>query len=185
MRGIGIAPVASEDDPDLDAATAGQVIDEVSTDIQAHGWFFNKEFNWKLTPDETTGYIQVPGSVLSIVTSGASRSAGLIIRDNKIYDLWNHTFDLRDRVVTISGSDVGYIEFTFITELAFNDLPPTAKMAISYVARRKFAQDLEIDERRWKFQKKDEIQAMNTFLREDAKNNKRNYLHELFCDSGS
>jgi len=178
LRGIGIAPVATEDDPDLDAATAGQVVDQVSMDMQSRGWWFNKEGNWKLTPNETTGYISAPASALSIITSGNSRNIGLTIRGTKIYDLYNHTYDLSDRAYSESGSTVLFIEFTFITELAFNDMPPVARQAVAYAARRQFAQDLEVDERRYTFQSRDEEVAYNNMIREDAKNTKRNPLRD-------
>jgi len=178
LRGIGLAPVATEDDPDLDAATAAQVIDQVTMDMQAKGWWFNKESNWKLSPDETTGYIQAPPSALSIVTTGASRCVGLSIRGTKIYDLHNHTFDLRDRAITDNDSVTPYIEFVFITELAFEDMPPIAMEAATYTARRMFAQDLEVDEKRWKFQMEDERVALIAMSREDARNRKRNYLRD-------
>ncbi len=174
LRGIGIAPVATEDDPDLDAATASQVINQVAMNIQSRGWWFNKESNWYISPDETTGYISAPSSALSIVTSGASRNEGLTIRDNKIYDLYNHTYDLRDRACSEPGSDILYIEFTFITELSFEDMPPVARQAVTFAARRQFAQDLEVDKSRYEFQAKDERIAYDNLLRENARNNKRN-----------
>lgn len=178
LRGIGIAPVATEDDPDLDAATAGQVVDEVTMDIQSRGWWFNKEGNWKLTPNTLTGEISAPPSALSIIPSGEARSEGLTIRDRKIYDLYNHTFDLRDRAYSEAGSDVLFIEFTFITEIPFEDLPPIARQAITYTARRQFAQDLEVDQTRFKFQFNDEQAAYNNMIREDARNTKRNTLKD-------
>lgn len=174
LRGIGISPVATEDDPDLDAALASQTIDDVSFDIQSRGWWFNREGNWKLTPDEITGYISAPGSALSIIPTGQLRGAGLTIRGTKIYDMHNHTFDLRS--VAVSDNGVSYIEFIFITELPFNDLPPIAKQAITYTARRLFAQDLELDDKRWKFQKEDENMAHTQLMREETKNKKRNSL---------
>jgi hypothetical protein len=39
-----------------------------------------------------------------------------------------------------------------------------------------FAQDLEVDEKRWKFQSKDEDYAMTALLREDTRNRRRNSL---------
>lgn len=178
LRGIGLAPVATEDDPDLDAATASQVIDQVTMDMQAKGWWFNKESNWKLSPDETTGYIQAPSSALSIVTTGMSRCVGLSIRGTKIYDLHNHTFDLRDRAIVDNDSVTPYIEFVFITELPFADMPPIARECVTYTARRMFAQDLEVDEKRWKFQMEDERLSLIAMSREDARNRKRNYLRD-------
>jgi len=181
LRGVGIAPVATEDDPDLDVAMAGQVVDQVNLDIQSRGWWFNKESNWKITPDETTGFIAIPSSVLSIVSSGNSRNVGLTIRDNKAYDLLNHTYDLRDRAFSEPGSDTKFIEFTLIFEIPFEDVPPIAKQAIVMIARRQFAQDLEVDPNRYKFQMQDEIVAYNNMIREDSKNVKRN----AFTDNAS
>ena len=176
LRGIGIAPVETEDDTDLDAATASQVIDNVSTDIQSRGWWFNKEYNVKISPEAITGYVSAPPSALSIVTSGGSRNEGLVIRGDKIYDLWYHTYDLSVRAISDAGSVTTYIEFAYVTELDYNDLPPVAKMAIAYTARRQFAQNLEVDVNRWKFQTYDEDRAMTAMLREDARSTKRNTL---------
>jgi len=175
LRGISLAPIAVDDDTDIDAATAGEVVDQISHEIQSRGWFFNKEHNWKLTPDPITGYIAAPSSALSIITTGQSRNVHLSIRGDKIYDLYNHTFDLRGRE-TSYGSDIKYIEFSFITELPFEQLPPSARIAISYIARQQFAQDMEVDEKRWKFQTTDAETAENTLLREEARNKKRNSL---------
>lgn len=174
LRGIGLSPVATEDDPDLDAGMAAQVIDQVQFDLQSRGWWFNREGNWKLAPDVVTGYISAPGSAISIIPSGDSRKAGLTIRGTKIYDTYNHTFDLRSRAV--GTEEASFIEFIFVTELPFNDLPPVAKQAVLYTARRLFAQDLEVDERRWKFQSEDERDAHIQLMREETKNKKRNSL---------
>lgn len=178
LRGIGIAPVATEEDPDLDAATAAQVIDQASMDIQSRGWWFNKEGNWKLTPDSITGYISAPSSALSIVSHGASRQDPLTIRGTKIYDLFDHTFDLRPRAYSEPGSDTLLIEFIFITELPFEDMPPVGRQAVTYTARRQFAQDMEVDANRWKFQGLDEELAMAALLREHSRNTKRNSIRD-------
>lgn len=176
LKGIGIAPIATEDDPDTDAGIAWQTIEQVSSEIQSRGWWFNREGNWKLTPDPITGYISVPGSARSIIPSGGSRGAGLTIRGTKIYDLYNHTYDLRDRAIEQDG--ILTIEFIFVTELDYSDLPPVAQIAIAYSARRVFAQDLEVDKQRWDFQKNDERDAHINLMREETKNKKRNTLRD-------
>lgn len=175
LRGISLAPIAVDDESDIDASTASEVIDQIAHELQSKGWWFNKEHNWKLTPDPVTGFIAAPASALSIITTGYSRAVGLTIRGTKIYDLYNHTFDLRNRT-TSEGSDVEYIEFSFITELPFEQIPPIARIAISYNARQQFAQDMEVDEKRWKFQTADADMAMTALLREEARNKKRNSL---------
>jgi hypothetical protein len=176
LRGIGLAPVATEDSGDLDASTASEVIDLVSQDIQSRGWWFNKEYGWKVTPDITTGYVLVPNNALSAVTIGPSRNHNLTIRDGKLYDTVNHTYDLSDIVYSEPGSSIGYIYLCYILEIDFDNLPSVASIAITYRARREFAQDLEVDQIRWKFQQQDEEQSMMRLLREDARNRKRNAL---------
>lgn len=172
LKGIGIAPVEVIDEEDADVVLAENTIDQVSRDIQSRGWFFNREFSWKITPDAGTGFVFVPNAATSMVTSGYSRDDNdLSMRGSKIYDLTNHTYDLTDRV-----NCENVIEFTFIMHLDYEELPPHARHAIMYIARRMFAQDLEVDQARWKFQKVDEEASFNLLLKEDAKNNKRNYI---------
>ncbi len=176
LAGISLAPVATDDEDnlDLDAAAASQVIDRISMHIQSKGWWFNEEREWKITPDAVTGYIAVPNSALSMIPTGVSNALRLSIRGNKVYDLEDHTFDLSSKVYTTGGSDTGYIEFTMIMGLDYADMPPVARMAVGYAARRQFAQDMEVDERRWNFQVKEEENAMAALLSEDARNKKRN-----------
>lgn len=178
LSGIGLAPVATEDEAnlDLDAATAFQVVTRTAIHLQAKGWWFNEESQWKITPDSVTGYIAVPNTTLSMITSGVSRHLNLSIRDSKVYDLDNHTYDLSSLVYTEAGSSVGYIEFTLVNNLEFEDMPPVARITATYMARRQYAQDMEVDERRWKFQKEEETSAWNQLLSEDARNKKRNSI---------
>ena len=178
LAGISLAPVATEDEAnlDLDAATAFQTVTRTAIHLQATGWWFNEESEWKITPDSVTGYISVPNNTLSMITSGVSRGLKLTIRDGKVYDLTNHTFDLSGLVYTPAGSQTGYIEFTIVSNLEFADMPPVARIACTYIARRQFAQDMEVDERRWKFQKTEEDVAMSQLLSEDSRNKKRNSI---------
>jgi len=171
LRGIGRDPVASVDDPDLDSAMALSTIEQVSIDIQTQGWWFNKEYNWKLS-GSTTGEVIVPNNALSVLPEGANRGNWVVIRGNKLYDMINHTYDLTPRLVD------GKIELSFIIELEFEQTPPVFRMAVAYVARRMFAQDLEVDSTRWQFQVEDENRAMSRLEREEARHRRRNYLSD-------
>jgi len=183
LRGIGIAPVVTEDDDDLDASTASNTIDEVAHSLQSRGWWFNKEGNWKLTPDSITGFISVPPSAISIVPTGDSWGQGLVIRGQYIYDTVNHTNDLRERAIS-GANDIIYVEFTFITELQWNDLPPVFRSAVTFTSRRLFAQDSEVDKDRWTFQSRDEKSANIALLREDSRNKRRNSFRDNASISG-
>jgi len=171
LRGIGRDPVASVDDPDLDSAMALSTIEQLSSDVQTQGWWFNKEYNWKLTTS-TNGEIIVPNNTLSILPEGANRTDWLAIRGNRLYDMINHTYDLTERTVD------GKINLSLIMDLPFEDTPPVYRVAIAFMARRMFAQDLEVDGNRWQFQSQDEQRAMVRLEREEARHRRRNYLRD-------
>lgn len=171
LRGIGRDPVASVDDPDLDSAMALATIEQVSEDLQTQGWWFNKEYNWKLSAN-TSGEVIVPNNALSVLPEGANRTQWLAIRGNKLYDMVNHTYDLTERLID------GVINLSFIMELEFDITPPVFRMAIAFTARRMFAQDLEVDSNRWNFQSEDERRVMQRLEREEARHRRRNYLHD-------
>ena len=178
LAGISLAPVASvtEADLDLDAADALEVIDSITEKIQTEPWWFNTENNWKLTPDPVTGYILAPPTAASIITSGVSREDQLVIRGNKIYDLYNHTFDLRPLVQSDTESTSDYIMFSFLMILPFEDLPPVVRRYISDASKRIFAQNKEVDERRWKFQITDEQESLAAMRQEDVRSKKLNSI---------
>ena len=175
LAGIGIAPVATEDEDDLDAAGALSTIERLTGEIQSKGLWFNKEPAWNITPDPVTGYVAVPGAAISVEPSGSCRNLVLSQRGNKMYDMYNHTFDLRDIV-----NSAGAIEFTIIMKLSFEDIPEVVRTYVAYAARRMFAQDSEVDSTRWQFQKDDEKNALIAFQREDARQNKRNYITDNY-----
>lgn len=173
LTGIGEAPVAASDDPSMDVSIAIEVIERVNEDLQAGGWWFNKEENWKLTVDPLTGQMAPPVNAISILNSDKVHYQQLTIRSGLIYDVDNHTYDLRG----LAGEE-GTITFTFVLHLDLVDTPPIYQAAVSTISRRMFAQDLEVDPSRWKFQKADEEQALALLYREDGRNAKRNYLRD-------
>jgi hypothetical protein len=175
IRGIGLQPVAALDNSDLDAAIAEQTLDQVSEEIQGRGWWFNKSYNWRIAPDAVTGEIEVASNITSAVPYRNSRNLSLSIIDGKLYDDYEHTNDLSALTYEYEGQNV--IDLILVFEIGFEELPTPARTAIMYVARRQFAMDMELDQARWKFQMQDEEKAMALMQREDAKNNKRNYLY--------
>jgi hypothetical protein len=74
----------------LDAAFGVQKINQASNDIQARGWWFNRESKWFLTPDSVTGKIKKPNNVMSVTSWAGSRNADLTIRGDYIYDRITH-----------------------------------------------------------------------------------------------
>lgn len=170
LAGIGRAPVANPEEDDIDAAMALTVIKRESKTIQSKGWHFNREFNWKLIPDQTTGEVYAPANALDVISWGTSYHCDLTLRGSRIYHKVNHSYDLRDAV----GQD-GSIEFAFITELPFDELPHYASSAIAYRARRIFSSDAEGDNTKLQANIKDENDAMTLLMVTEGRNSKHNY----------
>lgn len=170
LAGIGRAPVANPEEDDIDAAMALTVIRRESRALQSKGWHFNREFNWKLIPDPNTGEVYAPANALDIISWGTSYHCDLTLRGNRIYNKLNHSYDLKD-AVTRDGN----IEFAFITELPFEELPHYAASAIAYRARRIFASDAEGDNTKVQINIKDETDAMTLLEIAEGRNSKHNY----------
>ena len=89
------------------------ILSETTKDILNEGWHFNTENHIKLTPD-TNGYITIPVNYLryDLNDGQADRHMDLVKRNNRLYDLVNHT-DVFDHDVEL---DVVYL-------YAFEDIP--------------------------------------------------------------
>ncbi len=170
LRGVGITAVSSlESGPE--AADALATLENASTSLQAVGWWFNKEYNWKIAPN-VSGKIVVPTNVIDITEWNTSRLAELTARGGFVYDKVNHSFNLEDAV----NAD-GVVEFVFVVRLDFEDLPEPAKLAVMYTARRLYAQDEESDTNTYQMQTADEQRAMAALWVIEFKHAKRNAFH--------
>ena len=89
------------------------ILSETTKDILNEGWHFNTENHIKLTPDPN-GYITIPVNYLryDLNDGQADRHMDLVKRNNRLYDLVNHT-DVFDHDVEL---DVVYL-------YAFEDIP--------------------------------------------------------------
>lgn len=168
LRGIGLRPVSSYEDPNLNAAMALAIINTESRTVQCKGWWFNEEGGWMLTPD-SNGEVQVPNNALSITPWGNSRGLSITIRGGKLYNTCTHSTIVSD-VVDSSGA----IEVRMIVELPFEDLPTPAQDYIKDKAVRKFAQDVDGDVNKWKFNSTDEAESKAILYSEETSNTKRN-----------
>ena len=156
LAGVGVGPVASEEDSGLDALTAGVVVDQVTRDVQSKAYWFNTERNWNLAPNATTGIIAVPSNVDEVLAYAASARTELTIRGSQVYDTFSHTYNL----LPIVNSD-DKICFVFQMSLDFTDLPALAKNYIAYRAKRLYAQDTEGDAKTTEMQSRDEIRSQS------------------------
>ena len=89
------------------------ILSETTKDILNEGWHFNTENHIKLTPDPN-GHITIPVNYLryDLNDGQADRHMDLVKRNNRLYDLVNHT-DVFDHDVEL---DVVYL-------YAFEDIP--------------------------------------------------------------
>lgn len=146
---IGLAPVDSEDDYNLDVAQAGGMVDKVSRTIQnnkGRGYWFNREANHKLSPDPVTGNVLIPNNTLAVYRfDNFHRPAKIATRGRALYDTATHGFDMRGLV----NSD-GFVHLMLVTQLEYGDLPQTAKDAIAAQAGMMFARSNEMDMNRIK-----------------------------------
>ena len=99
LQSCGQAPVTTLDQTNPDVAIAYQTLLEVSREVQAEGWSFNKEFHYDMTPD-TNNEILIPNNVLQIdlTTNAANMDKDVIRRSGKLYDKANHTYTFTEKV---------------------------------------------------------------------------------------
>lgn len=146
---IGLAPVDSEDDYNLDVAQAGGMVDKVSRTIQnnkGRGYWFNREANHKFAPDPVTGNVLIPNNTLAVYRfDNFNRPAKIATRGRALYDTATHGFDMRGLV-----NNDGFIHLMLVTQIDYGDLPQTAKDAIASQAGMMFARSNEMDVNRIK-----------------------------------
>ncbi|QHJ80581.1 MAG: hypothetical protein [Bacteriophage sp.] len=148
---IGLSPVDSEDEYNLDVAMAAQAMDNISRRIQdnrGQGWWFNRERNWLVLPDPVNGEVQVPNNALAVYyIDNYKRYKRMATRGRNLYDTNKYRYDMRP-----FANDYGYVSngegklnLMLVTQLEFDDLPYTAKDAIATAAGVRFAVSNEMD----------------------------------------
>lgn len=144
MRAIGREGVDAVDSGDLDAEDANKMINIVSQRFQykqGGGWWFNRETNWKFTPD-TNGEVELPNNCLAVYqTFGIDKKYGLTMRARRLYSTYTHSFDMRPFV-----NQAGYINLTLVQLLPFEHLPTTVMQAITYQAAVEFIVSKDADQ---------------------------------------
>ena len=93
LQSCGQAPVTTLDQTNPDVAIAYQTLLEVSREVQAEGWSFNKELNYPVVPDNNDE-ILIPNNMLQIDLSDNPNNMGydVIRRNGKLYDKISHSY---------------------------------------------------------------------------------------------
>lgn len=173
---LGRAGVANADSTNVDAQMASREIDRVSYISQQNGgqgWWFNRENNWEFTTD-INGYIYVPNNVLFMKAAriGTRTVRDYAIRGGRLYDMKNHTFDLRTRL----GNDP--LKVDLVMQLPYEHLPPSAKMYIAYRAALNFSGQQEFDPNRLQLVDRSVTEAKIDMDREELHQQDHNYYRE-------
>lgn len=141
---VGLTNVPTLDLFNADVSMASGYIDTSSRSIQnqnGFGWWFNREYNWKLTPDPVNGIVTLPNNVLACYGFDRwGRRTKMVTRGRALYDTMEHHFDMRPFV-----EEDGYMHLMMVVQLDFDDLPQTAKDAVTKASAFKFASSAEME----------------------------------------
>jgi len=97
LASVGQAPVTSLDQANPDVAIAYDTLQQVSREVQAEGWTFNKEYDYPFTPD-ANNEILIPNNVIQLDLTQDYRDKDTVRRNGKLYDRTNHTYEWDDEV---------------------------------------------------------------------------------------
>ena len=91
LASVGQAPVTTLDQTNPDVAIVYDTLLQVSKEVQAEGWTFNKEFGYKLTPD-SNDEIVIANNILQIDLTDDYQDKDAVKRGGKLYERVEHTF---------------------------------------------------------------------------------------------
>ena len=113
-----------------DVGLAIQFLDTVTRSVQLHGFNFNTDENYQLSPD-AEGLIRVPEGILKLLPSAGAQSQLKQRRHpNGDWCIW----DGDNQTWTFTGP----VTFNVVWGFVFDDLPETARDFITISAGRKF-----------------------------------------------
>ena len=92
LASVGQAPVTTLDQTNPDVAIAYDTLLQVSREVQAEGWTFNREYNYPFKPDANK-FIYIPNNVIALDLATDYRTYDAIRRDGRLYDKIKHTYE--------------------------------------------------------------------------------------------
>ena len=115
LASVGQAPVTNIEQTNPDVAIAYDTLLQVSREVQAEGWTFNKEYHYEFTPN-TDDEIEIPNNILQIklTENVANMDFDGIRRSGKLYDRQHHTY---------KWTDVTPVQCDVVWEFDWVDLP--------------------------------------------------------------
>jgi hypothetical protein len=98
LASVGQAPVTTLDQTNPDVAIAAETLTQVSREVQAEGWTFNREYDYPFKPD-TDKFIRIPENILQIDLTDEYRHYDAVRRDGRLYDRTRHTYEWEDEIL--------------------------------------------------------------------------------------
>ncbi|MGI9555631.1 MAG: hypothetical protein ACR2M9_02140 [Cyanophyceae cyanobacterium] len=95
LASVGQAPVTTLEQTNPDVAIAYNTLQQVSREVQAEGWTFNKEYHYPMPPSDTEQEIKIPDNMLQIDLSQDeyyNLDKDSIRRGGRLYDRTAHTY---------------------------------------------------------------------------------------------
>ena len=129
LSSCGQAPVTTLDQTNPDVAIAYDTLLQVSREVQAEGWTFNKEYHYDLAKDSEDEVV-IPNNALQVklTENPANVDYDGVRRNGKLYDRQHHTYSWKDH----TGDNV---ECDIIWEFDWVDLPePIQNFIVSRAA---------------------------------------------------
>jgi hypothetical protein len=93
LGSVGQAPVTVLDQTNPEVAFAFTTLMDISREVQAEGWSYNREFEYPVVAD-TNGFINVPSNAISMDLSRSYENSyfDTVVREGRLYDKLNHTY---------------------------------------------------------------------------------------------
>jgi hypothetical protein len=154
---VGEQPITNVNSNHPSALAASVQIDKISKEFQARGWWFNKEKNYTLNPENATGFLILPQNTLDV--DPCNPSSKLVQRGRKLYDPLNHTFDIGEPV-----------DVNIVVQLDIEDLPEIAATYLKAKCAKDFYVNDEGDETKAKELKNDLVLAWAALQQAELQN---------------
>ena len=158
LSAVGEPPINSlEDQNNMDAAIAQNILTEVSREVQAHGWHFNSQRNVTFSPDDSTKFITLPESVLRIDIEYWTSSSGTGITDDRdITQRGSRLFDKKDNTYEFTKD----VKASVIYGLDWAELPEPARRYVAVRGARIFQDRMVGSQAHHAFSQEDEVRAL-------------------------
>lgn len=167
LNAIGEGQVSSLDTGNADVQQCVRLLRDHSRKVQSRGWWFNRDEDYVLTPDND-GYLVLPANVLRVDPSSEDRfEKPWVQRGLKLYNAQDHTFVFTDTV-----------KVDLITGLTWEELPQTARSYITACAGLEFVDTDMANVERHSFTKERKQEAYLELLKEEAEAADYNMLRD-------